>query len=64
MAIVETRLNLSPRRLLEAHGCGSLGMGLEALTSMDKEAAEIDIKYSGFIARQQRQLDQASPRRV
>lgn len=49
------------RSLLEAHGCGAPGVGHEALTSMDKEAAEIDIKYSGFIARQERQLDQARP---
>ena len=44
-------------RHLEAHGHGSSA----GLTLAEKEAAEIDIKYAGFLKRQERQLQQARP---
>ncbi|MGB3297725.1 MAG: tRNA uridine-5-carboxymethylaminomethyl(34) synthesis enzyme MnmG [Phormidesmis sp.] len=40
---------------LEAYGLGNT-----ALTRVEKEGAEIDIKYSGYIHRQQKQIDQIS----
>ncbi|CAL8463849.1 g3383 [Coccomyxa elongata] len=45
-------------RLLERHGHG----GAVELTAAEKEAAEIDIKYAGFVRRQERQLAQADSR--
>lgn len=45
-------------RLLERHGHG----GAVELTAAEKEAAEIDIKYAGFVRRQERQLAQADAR--
>ncbi|OKH17297.1 tRNA uridine-5-carboxymethylaminomethyl(34) synthesis enzyme MnmG [[Limnothrix rosea] IAM M-220] len=36
------------------------GLGDETLTQAEKEGAEIDIKYSGYIKRQQNQIDQVS----
>ncbi len=44
--------------MLEEHGHG----GAEGLTAAEKEAAEIDIKYAGFVRRQERQLAQADAR--
>ncbi len=46
------------RRLLERHGQG----GAEGLSLAEKEAAEIDIKYAGFVRRQERQLAQMEQR--
>ncbi len=40
---------------LLAHGAGD-----DTLTRSEQEAAEVSIKYAGFIVRQQRQLDQAA----
>ncbi|MEO0768830.1 MAG: tRNA uridine-5-carboxymethylaminomethyl(34) synthesis enzyme MnmG [Cyanobacteria bacterium J06649_4] len=40
---------------LEQYGLGNAG-----LTRAEKEGAEIDIKYSGYISRQQKQIDQIS----
>ena len=36
------------------------GLGNDELTHAAKEGAEIDIKYSGYISRQQKQIDQVS----
>ncbi|MBE9064854.1 tRNA uridine-5-carboxymethylaminomethyl(34) synthesis enzyme MnmG [cf. Phormidesmis sp. LEGE 11477] len=38
----------------------SYGLGNQALTIAEKEGAEIDIKYSGYIQRQQKQIDLVS----
>ncbi|ACA99112.1 MULTISPECIES: tRNA uridine-5-carboxymethylaminomethyl(34) synthesis enzyme MnmG [unclassified Picosynechococcus] len=38
----------------------SYGLGNEALTQAEQAGAEIDIKYSGYIKRQQNQIDQIS----
>lgn len=45
-------------RLLEKHGLGST----EGLSLAEQEAAEIDIKYAGFVKRQERQLLQLEAR--
>jgi tRNA uridine 5-carboxymethylaminomethyl modification enzyme len=37
-----------------------LGLGNPQLTTAEREGAEIDIKYSGYLQRQQRQIDQVS----
>lgn len=41
------------RSLLERHGLGAADM-----TGAEKKAVEIDIKYAGFISRQEKQLEQ------
>ena len=46
------------RRLLEKHGHGSS----DSLSLAEQEAAEIDIKYAGFVKRQERQLLQLEAR--
>ena len=45
-------------RLLAKHGCGSE----DSLSEEEQEAAEIDIKYAGFVKRQERQLLQLEAR--
>lgn len=45
-------------RLLEKHGHGSS----DSLSRAEQEAAEIDIKYAGFVKRQERQLLQLEAR--
>ena len=45
-------------RLLAQHGCGSE----DSLSAEEQEAAEIDIKYAGFVRRQERQLLQLEAR--
>ena len=45
-------------RLLEKHSHGSS----EGLSRAEQEAAEIDIKYAGFVKRQERQLLQLEAR--
>ena len=45
-------------RLLAKHGCGSE----DSLSAEEQEAAEIDIKYAGFVKRQERQLLQLEAR--
>ncbi|XTZ09878.1 MAG: tRNA uridine-5-carboxymethylaminomethyl(34) synthesis enzyme MnmG, partial [cyanobacterium endosymbiont of Rhopalodia yunnanensis] len=36
------------------------GLGDSQLSSVEKQSAEIDIKYSGYLKRQQNQIDQIS----
>lgn len=52
------RCTLLAFRLLAKHGCG----GEDSLSAEEQEAAEIDIKYAGFVKRQERQLLQLEAR--
>ena len=55
-----TLADLLRRPKFHYHHLEQYGLGNKDLTAVEKEGAEIDIKYSGYLKRQQIQIDQIS----